>query len=102
MIKNKDNYRIYEYIYDAPIYGNVILLAHARKKEDENWLSIWLKTSDDMGFMHFIIGFKIEDDSELTIRRAVEYLTSENAEYLNDAIFLAFEDEGKLEDSLDI
>lgn len=97
MLKNKTNYTMYEFIYSNELLGDVILLAHTEKdKEDKIWLNIWCKTHDRSGLMHFMVGFIIDNDSELLIRREVERLAE--CGYFDNSIDHSMEEEVMLEE----
>lgn len=94
MLKNKANYKTYEYTYSTEVL-NAIIIAHVEREMFGYILNIWLKTSENMGLIHFVTGFSVDDDSELSIRREVERLA--DCEYFDNVIDVALEDEARLE-----
>ena len=98
-VKSRTKYTTYEYTYTSEFHGDVIILANINDKDnpykDGHLLEISLKTSANSGMAHFIVGFKIDDDSELAIRKEIVRL-AEN-EYYETSVNLAIEEEEKLE-----
>jgi hypothetical protein len=97
VVKNKTNYKVYEYIYSNELFGDVIILAHTEKnKVGEIWLNVWCRSQENMGLMHFIISYPIDNDSELLIRKEVESMADSG--YFDDFIDSAMDDEAILEE----
>jgi hypothetical protein len=81
----------YEFSYETEEYGEIIITAFVEDK----LLNIWLRTSDNMGLSHFVVGYNILNDSEEHIRK--ELIRLINAEYFDSSIELALEEENILE-----
>lgn len=89
MIKSKQKYETYEYIYKTQEYGEIIISAYVENKDNKKWLNVWLRTSDNMGLSHFVVGQEIEDASELNLLKMVKDMAEYN--YFDTSIELALE-----------
>jgi hypothetical protein len=99
MIKAKTNYITYEFTYNSEEFQDVIIKAYIdkneRDKDGKYLLNVSLKTSDNMGLEHFVVGYYIDNADEFIIRKEIMSLADRN--YFDTSIDLALEDEGYLE-----
>lgn len=103
MIKPKTSYITHEYTYENEYYDGIIIKVYVdprdRDKDGKYLLNISLKTSDNMGLEHFIVGYYINNASERTITEEVFSLAE--SEYFDDFIELALDDEYYLEEKFE-
>ena len=104
MIKAKTNYTTYEFIYSVKEgFQDIIIKAYVdkndRDKDGKYLLNISLKTSDNMGLEHFVVGYYIDNVNEFTIRKEIMNLAE--SDYFDDDIELALDDENYLEMKLE-
>jgi len=99
MIKSKTNYITYEFAYSTEDYQDIIIKAYIDvSNKDENGkylLEVSLKTSDNMGLEHFVVGYYINGSDEITIKKEIMRLADDD--YFDSSIELALDDEEYLE-----
>ena len=99
MIKSKTSYTTYEFIYSTEEYQDIIIKAYVDESVRDGCgnylLEVSLKTSDNMGLEHFVVGYYIDGSDEITIKKEIMRLADDD--YFDSSIELALDDEGCLE-----
>lgn len=93
MLHKLRDYKVYEYTSNR--LGAVVISAHIMKEEERYKLNIELRTEDDNGIQHFVVGYFVEVFTEETVEKEVTRLL-ENG-YFDDFIKYAKEEEELLE-----
>lgn len=97
-VKSIGSYTVYEFGVEIKNYGIIVFLANIKNENNKDLLEISLKTSVNSGTTHFVVGFYINDISELGIAKEIERLFEAN--YFDAELLLALKSEELLEHSI--
>ena len=92
-VKLKTSYMVHEYEVIIKDIGACILLASIVKDDGKDLLEVSLKANERSRLVYFVVGYYIEDSSEIGIKSEVKKLVDN--EYFNTFLLDALEDEGE-------
>lgn len=94
-VELKTSYAVFEFKVKIEDVGECIILANVVKDDGKDLLEISLKTSEDSGLVHFVVGMYIDDSSESGIKAEIARLVDAN--YIDNFLITALADEEILE-----